>query len=41
MNVCRPGHCICDAREYEGDTDCFGNTAEDDERLYEAERGED
>jgi hypothetical protein len=30
VNICTPGNCICDAREWEGDTDCFGNTTEDD-----------
>ena len=24
MNICYPGACICDAAEWEGDTDCFG-----------------
>lgn len=33
MNICMPGHCICDAREWPGDTDCFGNTEEDDKKL--------
>ncbi len=33
MNICMPGACICDAREWPGDTDCFGNTEEDDERM--------
>lgn len=25
MNICTPGNCICDAAEWAGDTDCFGN----------------
>jgi hypothetical protein len=33
VNICSPGNCICDAREWPGDTDCFGNTEEDDERI--------
>lgn len=24
MNICYPGACICDAAEWDGDTDCFG-----------------
>ena len=24
MNVCTPGNCICDSREWEGDTNCMG-----------------
>lgn len=24
MNVCTPGNCICDAAEWEGDTNCMG-----------------
>lgn len=24
MNICMPGNCICDAREWEGDTNCMG-----------------
>lgn len=24
MNLCTPGNCICDAREWEGDTNCMG-----------------
>lgn len=40
MNICSPGNCICDAREYDGDTDCFGNTAEDDRRRALDDPGE-
>lgn len=24
MNICLPGACICDAREWPGDTNCMG-----------------
>lgn len=37
MNICMPGACICDAREWAGDTDCFGNTEEDDARMRSEE----
>lgn len=37
MNICTPDNCICDAAEWEGDTNCFGvrqSSNPDTQRRY-------
>lgn len=33
MNICTPGNCICDAAEWPGDTDCFGDVVGAEPRV--------